>query len=480
MISSVRARLTLWYVGGLAVVLVVFATFVYILHARSLSEALDDGLRQVQEVAASSLAQGAEEGRSIEEAASNTVRQLDPTPQTVAIYSINGRLLAQDGVDEDALARPPFDRLPSDGQMFLYTEGVTHGGEGPRRVCGRRLDLESGRRQYVIVNSHPLEPLAAEMASLRRLLAYAIPTALALAGLGGWFLARRSLAPAVAMSEQARRISVEDLSRRLVVTNPEDELGHLARNFNELLERLAAAIEHQRRFMADASHELRTPLAATVATVDVTLSRDHRTEQEYRDGLQVIGKQSRRLTRVVEDLFLLARADAAEYPVRREPLYIDEVVTEAVQVAGILGAQRGVDVRADAPEESPAVGDQDLLRQMVVNLLDNAVKHTESGGTVVVSLEREGARYAVVVTDTGRGIPPDARARVFERFYRADRGRSRTEASAGSGAGLGLSISRWIAEAHGGTLDLVRTGSTGTTFRATLVARGEDESTRRT
>lgn len=473
MISSVRARLTLWYVGGLAVVLLVFAALVYLLHARSLAQSLDDDLRQVQEVAASSLAQGAEEGRSLEEAASNTVRQLDPTPQTVAIYGANGRLLAQDGGDEAALARPQFDRLPPRGEMLLYTEDAPHGGEGPRRVCGRRLDLTPGGRQYVIVNTHPLAPLAAEMASLRRLIAYAIPTALALAGLGGWFLARRSLAPAVAMSEQARRISVEDLSRRLVVANPEDELGHLARNFNELLERLAGAIEQQRSFMADASHELRTPLAATVAAVDVTLSREHRTEQEYRDGLAVIGKQSRRLTRVVEDLFLLARADAAEYPVRHNPLYLDEVLNEAVQVAGILGGQRGVRVRTEVSGDAPAVGDEDLLRQMIVNLLDNGVKYTEPGGEVVASLERERDGYSVVVTDTGRGIPADDRGHVFERFYRADRGRSRTEASVGSGAGLGLSIARWIAEAHGGSLELVRTGEAGTTFRARLSARGD-------
>jgi heavy metal sensor kinase len=469
MISSVRTRLTLWYVGVLAAVLVLFAVGVYGFFAQSLYDRADSELRVVQQVAVTSLEKDAEEGDSVEVSAETTARELLNPPQRVTIYDGAGRLLADNAIDEDEPPLPPPGR-GEPGEVVVYTVPEEAGDDDLLLVAAQLVAIAQGDREFVVVASQPLEPITDELDTIWNALAYSIPVALALAGIGGWYLARRSLAPAVAMSEEARRIGAEDLRRRLPVANPRDELGRLATNFNELLGRLHEAFWLQRQFMADASHELRTPLSVVGTAVEVTLEKEGRSEAEYREALELVGEQNRRLARTVEDMFTLARADAGRYPLRREGFYLDETVEEAARAARVLGSRRGVDVTSEAFGEAPFAGDEDLVRQMVMNLLDNAVKHTPEGGSVRATLARNARRYVLTVEDTGSGIPAEARPHVFERFYRVDRARSRAEATAGGGAGLGLPIARWIAEAHGGALDLARSDERGTAFRVTLPA----------
>jgi two-component system OmpR family sensor kinase len=468
MISSVRARLTLWYVGMLAAVLVLFSVGVYGLLARLLYERLDTDLRSIQHVAVTSLTHDSLEGQSLEDAAESTARELTNPPQAVTIYDVNGRLLAENSFDDDPPPRPPLDRLTTVGFVDVYTEPEEPGDDDMRRVVAQRVRVTPGDRDYIILVNEPLEAIDEELGALREAFAYAIPAALVLAGIGGWFLAQRSLRPAVEMSREARRIGAEDPDRRLPVANPDDELGQLATSFNELLGRLNEAIALQRQFMADASHELRTPLSVVGTAVDVTLEREHRDEEEYREALSVIGEQNDRLSRAVEDMFTLARADSGRYPLRREAFYLDELVAGTARAARVLGERRGVEVVDETDGEAPFAGDEHLVRQLVMNLVENAIKHTSEGGTVRVALERAPSSYTITVADTGSGIPAEAQAHVFERFYRADRARSRAESSPGSGAGLGLPISRWIAEVHDGRLELVRSDASGTTFRAVL------------
>jgi heavy metal sensor kinase len=466
MINSVRMRLTLWYVGVLGAVLVAFSAGVYALLARTLYDQLDLELRSVQHVAVISLMHDAEEGQTLEGAAESTARELANPPQTLAIYDASGRLLAHNGHD-DPPPPPPLERL-ADGELALYEVPEEPGDDDLVRVSAQAARVSPGDRDYILVASHPLETIEEELEALLRVFSYAVPAALVLAGLGGWFLVRRSLAPAVDMSEQARRISIEDLGRRLPVADPRDELGRLATNFNELLDRLSAAFGQQRQFMADASHELRTPLSVVGTAVDVTLEKEQRSEAEYREALAIIGEQNRRLSRTVEDMFTLARADAGRYPVRRESFYLDELVEETARAARLLGARRGVEVSAETGGEAPAEGDEGLLRQMVMNLIDNAVKHTPAGGRVQLTLGRANGQYVITVADTGAGIPPEAQAKVFERFYRVDQSRPREDSPAGAGAGLGLPIARWVAEIHGGRLEITRSDERGTVIRAVL------------
>jgi heavy metal sensor kinase len=298
----------------------------------------------------------------------------------------------------------------------------------------------------------------------------AVPAALALAAVGGFFLARKSLAPVAAMSARASQIGTENLDARLAVVNPRDELGRLAASFNDLLDRLNAAFSQQRQFMADASHELRTPLSVIRTAAGVTLSRSHRPEGEYREMVQTIGDQATRLTRIVEDMFTLARADMGRQPLRRTKFYVDELLSEVTRAALVLAGVKGISVDLTRPGEAPCEADEDLLRQMMLNLLDNAIKFTPTGGTVQVSLDRQNGSYHLTVSDSGSGIPLEAQPHIFRRFYRVDGARARDDSGCGSGAGLGLAIAHWIAEAHGGRLSLERSGEGGSTFLATFPA----------
>ena len=342
------------------------------------------------------------------------------------------------------------------------------------RLALRRVTILPHNARYIVVAGSSLEPTDEELESLRQILAYVVPIALVLAGIGGWFLARQSLSPVATMVERARKMSAENLSGRLPVGNPRDELGRLAETFNDLLSRLEASITTQRQlmatqrqFMADASHELRTPVATTRTAANVALQQTHRDEREYRDTLTIIEQQATRLSRLVDDMFTLARADAGSYPVRRTPMYLDEVIEEVVRAARVLSATKEVVVELEAATSAAFTGDEDLVRRLVANLLDNAVRHAPAGSAVRVDLRRVAQGYAVSVSDRGPGIPSQIREHIFERFYRGDAARTRSD----GGAGLGLALARWIAEVHGGDVTLARSSEEGTTFTAFLPVR---------
>jgi len=230
------------------------------------------------------------------------------------------------------------------------------------------------------------------------------------------------------------------------------------------------AFGQPRGFVADASHELRTPASILRTEADVTLSRAHRTEDEYRASVTVMQDAARRLGRVVDDLFLLARADAGHLVAHRAPLYLEEVVHDVTRAVRSVADQRGVQVELRRVAEAPFNGDADLLGRLLLNLLDNAIKHSPEGSTVAVELWRERDEYVISVADAGEGIPAEAVARVFERFFRVDAARSRVETSSTSGAGLGLPIARRIAEIHGGRLELRASRPGHTEFRVALPA----------
>jgi signal transduction histidine kinase len=214
--------------------------------------------------------------------------------------------------------------------------------------------------------------------------------------------------------------------------------------------------------MADASHELRTPVSVIQTTADVTLARDRRGEDDYREALATVGAEARRLGRLVDDMLVLARADAGGYPLRREHLYLNELVADCRRTVDVLARERGITIRASASGDVPFNGDESLLRRMVLNLLQNAVAHTREGSAVVVDVSPNGRSVSIRVKDEGQGIREADRARIFDRFVQLDAARH------DAGAGLGLPIARWIAEIHGGSLDLEESGRAGSTFRIVL------------
>jgi heavy metal sensor kinase len=477
MLDSVRTRLTLQYAGVLALVLAAFSLIVYALLARNLSNRFDEGLRLTADSMALTLARDINEAReeekkeseeeeegkkeSEEEVAAGVIEDIYSPSQSIAILDGEGKILAQ-RADDKKSPPPVTENFAASDQVALFT--FERNAESYRAAV-RRISV--GDKSYTLIASQSRASLVKEMAAFRDIFYIAAPTTLLLTALGGWLLAKKSLAPVVAMSERARKIGAENLEQRLPVANPRDELGRLARTFNELLARVADALAQQRQFMADASHELRTPLYVIRTAAEVTLDQPIREESEYREALSIIREQTRRLTRIVEDLFLLARADAERRDMEQKDFYLDELLSETARAASLLAAHKGVRVETRLTSEVAYRGDENLLRQMILNLFDNAIKYTPAGGEVSVTLTRSDSACEIAVADTGIGIPVEAQAHIFERFYRVDKSRSRAESESG-GAGLGLSIARSIAESHAGRLELRHSDGQGSLFVVTL------------
>lgn len=469
MFDSVRAKLTLWHTGVLALALALFSVGVYGLLARTLHQRLDESLRASLTAAAASLAHELDEGETPAQAAHSTVLDLFIPHQALAVFDAEGHLLAERHANNQVQARLPAATAVPAAQPYLFSLTAAQTAQSiPVRLAVQRLHPKPAGPVYLVAICQSYEMIEGELAALRQVVLVTVPLVLLLASLGGWFLARQSLLPLVKMTEGARRISAENLDNRLPIANPRDELGQLAATFNELLARLDAAFALQRQFMADASHELRTPLSVLRTAAAVTLEQTPRPEAEYREALSLMHEQARRLTRIVEEMFTLARADAGRRPLALQDFYLDELLAETVRAASVLAQHKNLMLELAPTTESPLRGDEDLLRQLLLNLLDNAIKFTPPGGRIRLTLTTSGNAYQLSIADTGSGIPAAAQPHIFERFYRADVARSRTELEQGSGAGLGLSIARWIAEAHGGSLTLTHSDASGSTFCVTL------------
>jgi two-component system OmpR family sensor kinase len=459
-IETVRGRLTLFWVAALAGALIVVGGLIYALLARALYSRIDDNLQAVIEIATTSLANDLAEGQDYADAARSTAAELSSRQQMVSIYGTDSRLLAEGGRDEDLeVVLPVLDTIPSTGAMLTTILEARDDDDRHRLAMGRVL-IPGERAEYIVVAGSSLEPTDEELESLRGILAYVVPIALVLAGAGGWFLAREGLSPIARMAERAGKIGAEDLSARLPVINPRDELGLLARTFNDLLHRLETSLTQQRQFMADASHELRTPVTTTRTAAAVALQQPHRDEQEYRETLAIVEQQTTRLSRIVEDMFTLARADAGSYPVRMAPMYLDEIVEEVVRAARVIATTRQITIELQTPQSAVFTGDEDLVRRLIANLVDNAVRHARVSGFVRIALENRNGGYSITVSDDGPGVPLEAQPHIFERFYRADAARTTTD----GGAGLGLALARWTARVHDGDVALVRSSDQGTTF----------------
>ena len=481
MLDSVRVRLTLWYTAVLTLVLVTLALLTYFFFWRSTVQRTDVNLSELSEAFLTTLEAEVEDQRgpdslrlagqvainehrfrdhvfAVFDAAGNVVvSSHDVPPVTPAAGSSSGDLLHTHSFQHflDASAH---------SERFL---GEVKGGREGYRAFARHFSSSGNGYTLVILQSlHAQREMLEEVTAT---FAWVIPIAIVLASVGGYFLARKSLAPVVAMSSQAGRIGAANLHERLAIQNERDELGQLAQSFNGLLDRLSQSFERQLRFMADASHELRTPVAILRGESEVALSQPQRSLEEYRESLGVLHHEAERLTHIVEDLFTLTRADAGQYRLQPRDFYLDELVSECVHSARTLALPKKISLNFEEASESPIPADESLLRRMILNLLDNAIKYTPVGGRVNVTSRRDGDAYVLSVTDTGGGIPADLQPRIFERFFRADKARSRAE-NDGGGAGLGLSISRWIAEAHNGRLELSRSDVSGSTFTAYLPA----------
>jgi heavy metal sensor kinase len=475
MLNSVRIRLTLWYTAAMALVLVVLAAATYFVLSQNVVRRADANATELADSFLSTVnAELGDASRpdSVEEGIAAAISEHRFRDVIFLVFDLQGNLLGvsdtyrlpgrPEGPTRESIAaslRP----LVSAPDTFRSVRV----GEHQYRSYVRHFSVDQQAGTLFVLQS--LHRQNEFLETLAETFWIVIPLAILFAGLGGYLLARRSLSPVVVMGAQANRIGSENLYERLQVQNPRDELGQLAGSFNQLLDRLNQSFDRQRRFVADASHELRTPVAILCGEAEVTLAQEKRTEREYRESLQILGEEAKRLKHIVEDLFTLTRADAGQYPLLPRDFYLDELVGECVHSARTLALAKRISLNFEEASESPIRADESLLRRMILNLLDNAIKYTPDGGRVTVICRRTADDYVLSIADTGGGIPADLQPRIFERFFRVDKARSRAE-NDGGGAGLGLSISRWIAEAHHGRLELTSSNSGGSTFTAFLPA----------
>lgn len=518
-LHSVRWRLTLWYAAALTLGLCLFAAASFVVISRVLNTRADRFLRDARGGFLVELAVEATEFPEDEKAVRMAVQEVRFEETRFLVYDGIGRLIAATAELAPGAAvktastagNLQWNRKQLAPLDTLSLRSVLTDYDAADRRVDELMTIPAGPTEYRVVvggasvHGRPFTVLAVQDRSehhetMRRVAvayAFGIPLYLLAALGGGYFLAKRALEPVGAMARQARAISAATLHERLPVGNARDELGELSQVVNELLSRLEKAFAQQIRFVADASHELRTPVAILQAESEVALAREHRSEDEYRDALDVVSKSSQRLSRIVQDLFLLARADAGHMALHPEPLYLDELLADSVRVMRTVASSADVNIEfiSDIDELGAMLnGSPSLLDRLVLNLLDNAIKHSPRGGVVRVALSRRGGSYLVTVTDSGPGIPIAAQPHIFDRFYRVDPARAQVnspshrhesngnmahglsaangnrahQTPATSGAGLGLAIAQWIAEAHGGSIELRRSESAGSEFLVVL------------
>jgi two-component system OmpR family sensor kinase len=448
---SLRARLTVWYTLALLVVLVLGGAVILWQQGRIGLRRVDRGLADLTTTVTNLMRDELKKDPVSGNAAREVLSAIAAPGRALAILDAHGQPIA---AAWNGLALSPLPSLQTGVRVWTADTTV-----GAWRVRAQQTAL--GDEMLVIVAATPLSDVLRERRETQEAMWVGIPSVLLLAAAGGFWLASIGLRPITVMAQRAAELPLSGI-QDLGESYRADELGQLASAFNGLVARLRTALQTQRQFMADASHELRTPVSVIRSAADVTLARARRDESEYRETLAMVGGEARRVGRLVEDMLVLARADAGGYPLTPVTLYLDELIADCRRTVDVLAAERGVSVRCRPLPEMALVGDEDLLRRMLLNVIQNAVQHTPSGGAITVEVSSTVSAMTIDIQDEGGGIPQPDWHRIFDRFVQLDPARR------GSGAGLGLPIARWIAEAHGGSLELHASHARGSTFRIVL------------
>jgi len=454
LLQSLRVRLTFWYVVLLAAVLLLFSGVLYARLNQTLHDNLDDTLRNRAEVLVSTTVDGDGAARlgDIRLRAGYTQGE-----SFTRVFDGTGALVSDDAAAIGAVPLFPGDvaaarRGASTLRSVVVAENHLRVLTVPLTPPGR------GALQIGLSEDDIRETLTLLFATLATL----VPAMLLVASGGGLFLARRALAPVDRINVAARAIEATDLHQRLPEPAIHDEVGRLARTLNALIARLDTAFTRQRQFTADASHELRTPLTIMRGELDVTLRRE-RTGEEYRETLAEVREQVMHLENLTADLLLLARSDVP-LPALMTHVDLAAVAREVCAQLTALANARGQALTGDAAQPVLVAGIAGDLTRLIRNLVENALRYTPAGGAITVSVRVIGTNAQLTVADTGKGIAPEAIPHLFERFYRADEGRTRTA----GGTGLGLAIVQAIVCRHGGEIQVTSTVGEGSSFTVTL------------
>jgi len=455
---SIKARLIFWYTTVLMIVLAINGVVILALLQNRRYADLDRQLREDMEVTEQMIEVGgkdtlvwwADHHHDDEDAGSGIM---------VEAWDQQGNLrLRRDSPGIGNLPNRPQFGVPRPSFASVTTSrGISaRVVTWPYSINGLPLIIRTARSE---------EKIKQELAQVLLVMVLAFPFAAGFAGIGGYILAGRVLAPINRIIERAKRISAERLSERLPVDNPADELGQLADVLNDTFARLDRSFRELRRFTSDASHELRTPLTAIRSVGEVGL-RTSNNEKAYRDTISSMLEEVDSLSRMVEDLLTLSRADSGAVQLRQERVNLEDLAREVLDYLGVLAEEKRQSLVMEVVESAGASADRGLLRHAIINLVDNAIKYSPPGSTVRIGVKAIRGCPVLEVIDAGPGISPEHRDHVFERFYRVDKARSKKT----DGTGLGLAIAKWAVEANGGHIELETEEGAGSVFRVVLPA----------
>lgn len=474
---SIRTRLTAWYSLVVSVTLISFGLTAYYSTSNTLSETLDRSLKNevkwLNEILAKKLPKRRtpppvvpkdttlKEMKSEEEEigptdeAWNQIYEhtlLNPKKQFIQITDTRGRKLYKSPtLGNDSLFYPeiPFNRI-----LLVNTSEF--------RNVSLRLAVTQNERMKIYV-AYPLEELNEVLDNLFSSFLFLVPIAVMLSIALGWFLANKSLKPVDEMTKTARHITAQNFDQTIPHSGINDELGRLASTFNEMIGRLRSSFNQIKQFSIDASHELRTPLTIMRGEVELAL-HSSKTPDEYRRVLASNLEEIIRMSAIVENLLTLSKADLGRVELQEEDVHLHELLRDLFEDSEVLAEKKHITVTLRRAEEVTVKGDKVRIRQLLLNLIDNAIKYTPENGDVSLELGKVNGMATLAVRDSGIGIPAEEIPRIFDRFYRVDKARSR----AMGGSGLGLSIAKWIAEAHGGKIEVQSQPQKGSTFTVYL------------
>ena len=459
---SIRLRLTLWYVILLAILLAVFSGALFAVFSLSLFSEVDRRLEIRASEVNTSLATALELQSDPRVFILRGGRLTLPTADMFAMPGVFVQVSTLEGV---ALTRSENLGAQTLAVSSTVLDGVGRGESSyaslsrntvPLRVYVSPLTVRNQSVAAIIV-AESLQPVNDTLRRLAMLLIGGIVLGLVIASIVGALLAGSALAPIDRITQTAQAIArSNDLTRRIEQKPTRDEVGRLAETFNEMLARIEELFRAQQRFVADVSHELRSPLTAIRGNLDLLLRG-----ADSQAALAAIDSEASRMQRLVQDLLLLAQADAG-VEIQKQSVEFDALLLEVYHQAKLT--TREVKVSLADWDQVQVVGDADRLKQLFLNLIDNAIKYTPVGGVVTLALVRDGNRARVSIADTGIGIPEKDVAHIFDRFYRVDKSRAREQ----GGTGLGLSISKWIVDQHGGQIQVQSQVGKGSTFTVWL------------
>ena len=443
-------------------VLITFSVVLYVLTARNLRDDIDQSLEETATAAVRSLQERGFLPLIDEEELLSQFPELARIDKFFQIFSPSGTITIRSPnirQHEVPLSRTALEAT-FNGQTILESAKYPH--EPPLRLISVPI-IHRGNLLYIVQVGTSMGSIEDTLRRFLILLIVAMPIALAVSLAAGWFLAGRALRPVDAITLAAQRIAAGDLSQRLTMPTAPDEIGRLAGTFNNMIGRLDTSFRQIRQFTSDASHELRTPLTVMKGETELVLRRP-RALEDYQSVLESNLEEIDRMTRIVEELLFLSRADMGEVKMESKPVFLETLVEDIHRQAPLLGQDRNIEVVLRTVMPALVQGDELRLRELLLNLVENAVKYSHPGGKVEIGLVTVGQEAILSVTDQGIGIGSEDHTKIFNRFFRTDGARNHTK----KGTGLGLAICAWIAELHKGRISVKSAVGQGSTFTVTL------------